>query len=143
MRLSDLGVHLSVDDFGTGYSSFANLRQLPINELKIDRSFVTPMLQDKDDLIIVRSTIHLGHDLGLRIVAEGVEDERTLMRLAVLGADLAQGYHLSKPLAPDAFTAWMGSSAAALKAGVDANAAATSATAALTSGTTRPAITAA
>ena len=116
MRLSDLGVHLSVDDFGTGYSSFANLRQLPINELKIDRSFVTPMLQDNNDLIIVRSTIHLGHDLGLRIVAEGVEDERTLMRLAVLGADLAQGYHLSKPLAPDAFTAWMTRPAAALKA---------------------------
>jgi EAL domain-containing protein (putative c-di-GMP-specific phosphodiesterase class I) len=108
MRLHDLGIHLSVDDFGTGYSSLANLRQLPINELKIDRSFVTPMLQDENDLIIVRSTINLGHDLGLRIVAEGVEDERTLMRLAMLGADLAQGYHLSKPLAPDAFTEWLG-----------------------------------
>ena len=77
MRLHDLGVHLSVDDFGTGFSSLANLRQLPINELKIDRSFVTPMLEDQNDLIIVRSTINLGHDLGLRIVAEGVEDERT------------------------------------------------------------------
>jgi diguanylate cyclase (GGDEF)-like protein len=108
LRLSELGVHLSVDDFGTGYSSLANLRQLPINELKIDRSFVTPMLQDESDLIIVRSTINLGHDLGLRIVAEGVEDERTLMRLALLGADLAQGYHLSKPLAPEAFSEWMG-----------------------------------
>jgi diguanylate cyclase (GGDEF)-like protein len=106
MRLSDLGVDLSVDDFGTGYSSLANLRTLPINELKIDRSFVTPMLQDKDDLTIVRSTIHLGHDLGLRIVAEGVEDESTLRGLAGLGADLAQGYHMSKPLAPDAFNAW-------------------------------------
>jgi diguanylate cyclase (GGDEF)-like protein len=108
MRLSELGVHLSVDDFGTGYSSLAHLRQLPINELKIDRSFVTPMLQDESDLIIVRSTINLGHDLGLRIVAEGVEDERTLMRLALLGADMAQGYHLSKPLAPQAFTEWLG-----------------------------------
>jgi diguanylate cyclase (GGDEF)-like protein len=108
MRLHDLGVHLSVDDFGTGYSSLANLRQLPIDELKIDRSFVTPMLQDDNDLIIVRSTINLGHDLGLRIVAEGVEDERTLMRLATLGADLAQGYHLSKPLTPEAFTQWLG-----------------------------------
>jgi diguanylate cyclase (GGDEF)-like protein len=108
MRLHDLGVHLSVDDFGTGYSSLAHLRQLPINELKIDRSFVTPMLEDENDLIIVRSTINLGHDLGLRIVAEGVEDERTLMRLAMLGADLAQGYHLSRPLAPDAFGEWLG-----------------------------------
>jgi diguanylate cyclase (GGDEF)-like protein len=107
-RLHDLGVHLSVDDFGTGYSSLANLRQLPINELKIDRSFVIPMLDDERDLIIVRSAINLGHDLGLRIVAEGVEDERTLMRLALLGADMAQGYHLSKPLPPEAFSDWMG-----------------------------------
>ena len=107
-RLSDLGVRLSVDDFGTGYSSLANLRQLPINELKIDRSFVIPMLQDDRDLIIVRSAINLGHDLGLRIVAEGVEDERTLMRLALLGADMAQGYHLSKPLPPQAFIEWLG-----------------------------------
>jgi diguanylate cyclase (GGDEF)-like protein len=114
MRLSDLGVDLSVDDFGTGYSSLANLRQLPIDELKIDRSFVTPMLQDKDDLTIVRSTIHLGHDLGLRIVAEGVEDECTLTSLADLGADLAQGFHLSKPLSPEAFTPWT-ACAAALK----------------------------
>ena len=114
MRLSDLGVHLSVDDFGTGYSSLGNLRQLPINELKIDRSFVTPMLNDESDLIIVRSTIHLGHDLNLRIVAEGVEDEETLTALAELGADLAQGYHLSKPLAPAAFNEWV-DRAAALK----------------------------
>ncbi len=108
LELSRLGVHLSVDDFGTGYSSLANLRQLPISELKIDRSFVTPMLKDDSDLIIVRSTINLGHDLGLRIVAEGVEDERTLMRLALLGADMAQGFHLSKPLPPEAFGEWMG-----------------------------------
>ncbi len=97
-----------MDDFGTGYSSLANLRQLPINELKIDRSFVTPMLKDEHDLIIVRSAINLGHDLDLRIVAEGVEDRQTLMRLAQLGADLAQGFHLSKPLPPEAFGEWMG-----------------------------------
>jgi diguanylate cyclase (GGDEF)-like protein len=106
-RLSDLGVRLSVDDFGTGYSSLANLRRLPIDELKIDRSFVSPMLQDESDLIIVRSTINLGHDLGLRIIAEGVEDAPTLERLATLGCDLAQGYHLSRPMSGNAFTTWL------------------------------------
>ncbi len=107
MRLSDLGVHLSVDDFGTGYSSLASLRALPLDELKIDRSFVSPMLREESDLIIVRSTINLGHDLGLRVIAEGVEDEPTLERLARLGCDLAQGYHLSRPMAPSAFTEWI------------------------------------
>jgi diguanylate cyclase (GGDEF)-like protein len=106
-RLSDLGIHLSVDDYGTGYSSLANLRRLPINELKIDRSFVSPMLQDESDLIIVRSTINLGHDLGLRIIAEGVEDAPTLERLAALGCDSAQGYHLSRPMPGNAFTTWL------------------------------------
>jgi diguanylate cyclase (GGDEF)-like protein len=106
-RLSGLGVRLSVDDFGTGYSSLANLRRLPINELKIDRSFVSPMLQDESDLIIVRSTINLGHDLGLRIIAEGVEDAPTLERLATLGCDLAQGYYLSRPMSGSAFSTWL------------------------------------
>ena len=107
-RLNQLGVGLSVDDYGTGYSSLANLRRLPIDELKIDRSFVSPMLSDESDLIIVRSTINLGHDLGLKVVAEGVEDEATLHRLAGLGCDFAQGYHFSKPLAPQAFNQWIG-----------------------------------
>ena len=106
-RLSDLGVRMSVDDFGTGYSSLANLRRLPIDELKIDRSFVAPMLHDESDLIIVRSTINLGHDLGLRIIAEGVEDSATLNQLALLGCDLAQGYHLSRPMPADAFVDWL------------------------------------
>jgi diguanylate cyclase (GGDEF)-like protein len=106
-RLSALGVRLSVDDFGTGYSSLANLRKMPIDELKIDRSFVSPMLQDESDLIIVRSTINLGHDLGLRVIAEGVEDGATLDELAALGCDLAQGYHVSRPMPADAFTAWL------------------------------------
>ncbi|MBV9804651.1 MAG: EAL domain-containing protein, partial [Solirubrobacterales bacterium] len=109
-RLNELGVGLSVDDYGTGYSSLANLRRLPIDELKIDRSFVSPMLSDESDLIIVRSTINLGHDLGLKVVAEGVEDEATLRRLGGLGCDFAQGYHFSKPLAPRAFNEWMGAS---------------------------------
>ncbi|HET9103238.1 MAG TPA: EAL domain-containing protein [Solirubrobacteraceae bacterium] len=106
-RLSALGVRMSVDDFGTGYSSLANLRKLPIDELKIDRSFVSPMLRDESDLIIVRSTINLGHDLGLRIIAEGVEDGATLQRLALLGCDHAQGYHLSRPLPARDFGAWL------------------------------------
>jgi diguanylate cyclase (GGDEF)-like protein len=107
-RLNQLGVGLSVDDYGTGYSSLANLRRLPIDEFKIDRSFVSPMLSDESDLIIVRSTINLGHDLGLKVVAEGVEDEATLHRLAGFGCDFAQGYHFSKPLAPEAFSEWLG-----------------------------------
>ena len=112
-RLSQLGVGLSVDDYGTGYSSLANLRRLPIDELKIDRSFVSPMLSDESDLIIVRSTINLGHDLGLTVVAEGVEDEATLHRLEGLGCDLAQGYHFSKPLSAEAFNKWIGLTIAA------------------------------
>jgi diguanylate cyclase (GGDEF)-like protein len=112
-RLSALGVRLSVDDFGTGYSSLANLRKMPIDELKIDRSFVSPMLQDESDLIIVRSTINLGHDLGLNVIAEGVEDSATLDRLATLGCDLAQGYHVSRPMPADAFGTWLGDSAVA------------------------------
>ncbi len=106
-RLSALGIRISVDDFGTGYSSLENLRRLPIDELKIDRSFVTPMLTDKSDLIIVRSTINLAHDLGLRIIAEGVEDARTLDQLTALGCDLAQGFHLSRPMSPENFTGWV------------------------------------
>src|ERR1700722_3488394 len=106
IRLRDLGIRVAVDDFGTGYSSLAHLRRLPIDELKIDRSFVTPMLEQSNDLIIVRSTINLGHDLGLKIIAEGVEDELTLDRLGMLGCDLAQGYHLSRPMPADSFLAW-------------------------------------
>ncbi len=106
-RLSELGAGISVDDFGTGYSSLANLRRFPIDELKIDRSFVSPMLTDESDLIIVRSTINLGHDLGLRVIAEGVEDEETLRRLACFGCDLAQGFHMSRPLPPEMFADWI------------------------------------
>jgi diguanylate cyclase (GGDEF)-like protein len=107
IRLRDLGIRVAVDDFGTGYSSLAHLKRLPINELKIDRSFISPLLKDESDLIIVRSTINLGHDLGLTVIAEGVEDELTLRRLAMLGCDLAQGYHLSRPLPADQFDEWI------------------------------------
>jgi diguanylate cyclase (GGDEF)-like protein len=106
-RLNDLGIRLSVDDFGTGHSSLANLKRLPIHQLKIDRSFVSRMLQDPTDLIIVRSTINLAHDLGLTVVAEGVEDELTLERLAQFGCDQAQGYYLSRPLPAEALGDWL------------------------------------
>ena len=106
-RLRDLGVRMSVDDFGTGYSSLSNLKQLPINELKIDRSFVSSLVSDASDLIIVRSTINLGHDLGLNVIAEGVEDEMTLNRLRLLGCDLAQGYHVSRALPAAEFADWL------------------------------------
>jgi diguanylate cyclase (GGDEF)-like protein len=106
-RLSALGLRLSVDDFGTGYSSLANLRKMPISELKIDRSFVSPMLRDESDLIIVRSTINLGHDLGLSVIAEGVEDAATLEHLRSLGCDLVQGYHVSRPMAAPDFESWL------------------------------------
>ena len=89
--LSEIGVRFAVDDFGTGHSSLANLRRLPVHELKIDRSFVTPMLNEESDGVIVRSTIDLGHALGLKVVAEGVEDEVTLARLEEIGCDRASG----------------------------------------------------
>jgi diguanylate cyclase (GGDEF)-like protein len=106
-HLSSLGARFSVDDFGTGYSSLAYLSRLPIDELKIDRSFVSPMLHDTSDLIIVRSTINLAHDLGLTIVAEGVEDAATIERLGELGCDRVQGYHVSRPLPAAVFADWV------------------------------------
>ena len=105
--LSEIGVRFAVDDFGTGHSSLANLRRLPVHELKIDRSFVTPMLNEESDGVIVRSTIELGHALGLKVVAEGVEDEVTLARLEEIGCDRAQGHYFSKPIPPIEFMRWI------------------------------------
>jgi EAL domain-containing protein (putative c-di-GMP-specific phosphodiesterase class I) len=99
------GVGLSVDDFGTGHSSLVRIARFPICEVKIDRSFVSEMLSAK--LPIVATTIDLAHALGLRVVAEGIEDSDTLLALRELGCDLAQGYFLSRPLSPAAFTAWL------------------------------------
>jgi diguanylate cyclase (GGDEF)-like protein len=96
--LAALGIQLSIDDFGTGYSSLSRLRRLPFHELKIDRSFVTTMLANDDDLAIVSSTIGLGRNLGLVVVAEGVEDATTWGRLLQLNCNAAQGYHFSRPL---------------------------------------------
>jgi EAL domain-containing protein (putative c-di-GMP-specific phosphodiesterase class I) len=100
-QLGARGIALAIDDFGTGYSSLNYLKRLPVDVLKIDRSFVSRMEVDEDDAIIVRSTIELGHNLGLIVVAEGVENQETLVRLAELGCDTAQGYHLSRPLAAE------------------------------------------
>ena len=98
---------LSIDDFGTGYSSLSYLRRLPVGELKIDQSFVANVLIDEQDEVIVRSTIDLGHNLGLVVVAEGVENNEVLERLRALGCDVAQGYCISRPLAPGQFLSWL------------------------------------
>jgi len=105
--LSNVGVGLSIDDFGTGYSSLSYLKRLPIEEIKVDRSFVMQMHVDANDFMIVRATVDLGRNLGLRVVAEGVEDLATFDRLADFGCDEAQGYYISKPLSAIEFTRWL------------------------------------
>ncbi len=105
--LRALGVHLSIDDFGTGFSSLSYLRKLPASEIKVDRSFVLNLMRDERDEVIVRSTIDLGHNLGLKVTAEGVEDKATMERLWELGCDLAQGYHIAKPMPLTHFVAWL------------------------------------
>nr|WP_315206287.1 EAL domain-containing protein [uncultured Albidiferax sp.] len=105
-RLSDRGFKLSIDDFGTGYSSLAYLKRLPVDELKIDKSFVMGMEHDPDDAKIVRSTIDLAHNMGLSVVAEGVENNAIWNLLREQGCDEAQGYHMSKPLPVEKFKEW-------------------------------------
>ena len=105
-RLRALGFALSIDDFGTGYSSLAALKKLPVDELKIDQSFVKNMETDADDEKIVRSTIELAHNLGLSVVAEGVENEAVWHMLRELGCDQAQGYHMGRPMPADTFSRW-------------------------------------
>ena len=105
--LHKMGIHLSIDDFGTGYSSFAYLKKMPVDEIKIDKSFVMGMLTDGDDATIVRTVIDLGHNLGLKVTAEGSENEGVLRALAALKCDLAQGYHISRPLPFEKFETWL------------------------------------
>jgi diguanylate cyclase (GGDEF)-like protein len=107
-RLGSMGVHLSIDDFGTGYSSLAYLKRLPVNEVKLDRSFVTDLPTDPADAAIVRATVELGRHLGLRLVAEGVEDRQTWDLLAAMGCDVAQGYYLGRPMPAEDLIAWLG-----------------------------------
>jgi len=106
-QLSRLGVRLSIDDFGTGYSSLAYLKRLAVDELKIDKSFVMAMTGDRDDAKIVRSTIELAHNLGLSVVAEGLESARTWKLLTALGCDQGQGYYIARPMPEAQFAGWL------------------------------------
>jgi diguanylate cyclase (GGDEF)-like protein len=105
-RLSALGIGLAIDDFGTGYSSLSYLKRLPVSEIKIDKSFVMAMTSQDNDAVIVRSTVDLGRNLGLRVVAEGVETLEMWNELKALGCDIAQGYLLSRPLPADDLSVW-------------------------------------
>ena len=106
-RLSGLQLGLSIDDFGTGYSSLAYLSKLPVQEVKIDQTFVLDMTRNRDDATIVGATIDLGHNLGLKVVAEGVEDVETFELLQKRGCDIAQGYFISPPLSHSQFEEWL------------------------------------
>ena len=106
-ELAALGIRIAIDDYGTGYSSLAYLHRLPVQELKIDRSFVTNLPNDLSNGIIVRSSIAMAHSLGLSVVAEGAEDEVTCVMLADSGCDLIQGDYLSKPMAPEELMDWL------------------------------------
>jgi EAL domain-containing protein (putative c-di-GMP-specific phosphodiesterase class I) len=100
-------VGLSIDDYGTGYSSLSYLRALPVDELKLDRSFVSSLTTDGRAAAIVRSTLQLSRDLGMSMVVEGVEDAATLRALRVWGCDIAQGYHIARPMPGERFPGWL------------------------------------
>jgi EAL domain-containing protein (putative c-di-GMP-specific phosphodiesterase class I) len=106
-RLRLMGFHISIDDFGTGYSSMKQLQRLPFSELKVDMEFVRECAVSKDARTIVKTIIDLAHNLGLRAVAEGAEDQKTLDVLSEFGCDLVQGYVISRPLAAEQVRAWL------------------------------------
>ena len=106
-RLHDRGIRLSIDDFGMGYSSLAQLKRMPVGQLKVDRSFVTYVSEDHDDAAIVKSVTELGHNLGLEVIAEGVEDQQTLDKLIELGCDSVQGFYLARPMSADQTLRWL------------------------------------
>jgi EAL domain-containing protein (putative c-di-GMP-specific phosphodiesterase class I) len=104
-RLAEMGVKMSIDDFGTGYSSLSHLKKMPVSEIKIDRSFVMDMMKNGNDEVIVKATIGLAHNLGLQVVAEGVENQELADRLRELGCDSLQGFFFSKPVPSKKFIA--------------------------------------
>jgi EAL domain-containing protein (putative c-di-GMP-specific phosphodiesterase class I) len=106
-HICSLGVELSIDDYGTGYSSLSRLRRLPVSELKIDQTFIKEMVDNKDDEAVVHSTIELAHNLGLSVVAEGVESQSALDLLTRLGCDTIQGFLISRPLSASMFNAFI------------------------------------
>jgi EAL domain-containing protein (putative c-di-GMP-specific phosphodiesterase class I) len=105
-RFHQMGIPLAIDDFGTGYSSLGYLKRLPVSAVKIDKSFVKNMEANDNDAVIVRSTVELAHNLGLQVIAEGVETSYLWERLAALGCDAAQGYYMSQPMSADALNRW-------------------------------------
>ena len=109
-RLAAMGVRLAIDDFGTGMSSLSYLKRLPVNELKIDQSFVVDMAEDENNAVLVRSIIDLAHNIGREVVAEGVQDRDALQLLEMLGCDTAQGYFISRPRRADELEDWLHSS---------------------------------
>jgi EAL domain-containing protein (putative c-di-GMP-specific phosphodiesterase class I) len=123
-RLAAMGLKLAIDDFGTGYSSLAYLKKLPVSTLKVDKSFVINMAHDENDAAIVHTSIDLAHNLGLTLIAEGVENEDILTRLTGLGCDAAQGHYLSRPLPAEEVTAWLRNSFWGLNGNAGAGAAA-------------------
>ena len=106
-RLHQMGYHFSIDDFGTGYSSMAYLKKMPLAELKIDKSFVIDILVNENDAAIVKATVNLAQNLGLKVIAEGVENREILTKLMDYGCDIAQGYHFSKPFPVEKFNQWL------------------------------------
>ena len=110
-RLDQLGIEIAVDDFGTGYSSLSYLKLLPLSKLKIDKSFIMDMIDDDNDAMIVRSTIDLAHNLGMEVIAEGIEEKEILELLEVLGCGLGQGYYISRPISGDDFKKWISDNA--------------------------------
>jgi diguanylate cyclase (GGDEF)-like protein len=114
-RLSAMGLRIAIDDFGTGYSSLSYLKKLPVNTIKIDKSFVIGMERDENDAAIVRTSVDLAHNLKLEVVAEGVENEETLKRLSELGCDTAQGHYISRPLSAEELAVWLKQSSWAIE----------------------------
>lgn len=106
-QLNEMGVRLSIDDFGTGYSSLAYLQKLPVHAVKIDKSFVLDMATNSSNIAIIRSTLDLGHNLGLQVIAEGVENIESCSRLKSMGCDMAQGYYFSRPVPAERIAEWI------------------------------------